>query len=144
MDAKWDELKRLAEAAEQNCDASVNPRDRATSRILYLYPFQEKASPAAVLELIAEVEQLTQRMGLQHETNRTLHSNLEQAQRECEELRKDAERYRTLRKMSWFDGDLAVVRRPVQSVKPGTDCPSHERLDAALDAAIAKEGSSNG
>lgn len=47
---------------------------------------------------------------------------------------KDAERYRKLRAMDWFDGPLAVVTRPKETVRPGTDCPSRERLDDLLDA----------
>lgn len=47
---------------------------------------------------------------------------------------KDAERYRKLRAMSWFDGPLAVVTRPRETVKLGADCPSRERLDELLDA----------
>lgn len=47
---------------------------------------------------------------------------------------KDAERYRKLRAMDWFDGPFAVVTLPKEAVRPGTDCPSRERLDELLDA----------
>ena len=75
--------------------------------------FHAAASPAAVLELIAEVES----------------------------LRKDAARYRWLRKKNWFDSDIAVVRSPNESVKLGYDCPSNERLDNYIDNEIKESKS---
>lgn len=57
-------------------------------------------------------------------------------QRELEEARKDAQRYRALRAMNWNDSPLCVVVNPKQAVKLGHDCPSGDRLDEALDAAI--------
>lgn len=57
--------------------------------------------------------------------------------RRCDKLRKDAERYRWLRAMHWHDSPLAVVCNPKEAIKPGHDCPSGERLDAAIDAAMA-------
>lgn len=48
----------------------------------------------------------------------------------------DAARYRLLREMDWFDSPLCVVRDPKKNVRFGTDCPSRDRLDAAIDAAI--------
>lgn len=50
-------------------------------------------------------------------------------------LLKDAERYRWLREQYWNDGALCVVATPKVAVKLGHDCPSLERLDAAIDAA---------
>jgi hypothetical protein len=49
---------------------------------------------------------------------------------------KDAERYRWLRAQHWNESNMAVVRYPKTSVKLGFDCPSGERLDEAIDAAI--------
>lgn len=49
---------------------------------------------------------------------------------------KDAGRYRWLRSQDWFASPLCVVRSPKQAVKPGQDCPSLSRLDAAIDAAM--------
>jgi hypothetical protein len=69
--------------------------------------FIAAANPAAICELIAEVRA----------------------------LRKDAERYRWLRAQHWDKSNLAVVCHPKQSVRLGFDCPSAERLDAAIDAA---------
>lgn len=57
---------------------------------------------------------------------------------ERDALKADAERYRKLRTMSWYDSPLCVVRDPKQQVKPGTDCPSHDRLDAVIDLERAK------
>lgn len=49
---------------------------------------------------------------------------------------RDAERYRWLRKRHWSDSTIAVVAVPKRSVKLGEDCPSEERLDAAIDQAM--------
>jgi len=53
---------------------------------------------------------------------------------ERDTLKADAERYRKLRDMNWYDGPLCVVRAPKGKVRPGTDCPSRERLDEVLDS----------
>lgn len=54
------------------------------------------------------------------------------------EDRRDAERYRWLRERNWNESALFVVSGHHSLVRLGTDCPSGERLDAAIDAAIAK------
>lgn len=51
----------------------------------------------------------------------------------------DAARYRWLRKQNWNDGELAVVVDPKKSVRLGHDCPSLDRLDAAIDDAMKRE-----
>jgi hypothetical protein len=48
----------------------------------------------------------------------------------------DAKRYRWLREQNWNDGLLAVVADPKDAVKLGYDCPSLDRLDAEIDAAM--------
>lgn len=48
----------------------------------------------------------------------------------------DAERYRWLREQQWNEADMAVVCHPKKSVKLGFDCPSGQRLDDAIDAAL--------
>lgn len=54
-----------------------------------------------------------------------------------EKDRKDVNRYRRLRLCSWDSSPLCVVRDPKRIVTLpgalGTDCPSHFRLDEALD-----------
>ena len=55
--------------------------------------------------------------------------------RELDEARADAERYRWLRSQTWDKHGLCVVWNTTDSVKLGTDCPSHDRLDDAIDAA---------
>ena len=57
---------------------------------------------------------------------------------EVQALRKDAERYRRLRGMTWHSSPLCVVSTPKKSVRPGFDCPSGDRMDAAIDAAMEK------
>jgi hypothetical protein len=54
---------------------------------------------------------------------------------------RDAERYRWLRGQQWNESTLFVVAGHRSLVRLGTDCPSGERLDAAIDAAIAAQSS---
>lgn len=58
---------------------------------------------------------------------------------ERDAAQKDAERYRWLRMSDWWDSPLCVVRNPARQVQPGSDCPSRDRLDAAIDAALQGE-----
>ena len=57
---------------------------------------------------------------------------------EIESLRKDAERYRWLRIADWWRSPVCVIRNPKEQAKLGSDCPSGDRLDAAIDAATGK------
>ena len=51
---------------------------------------------------------------------------------------KDAERYRWLRAQHWSESALCVVSLPKQTAAIlGCDCPSGDRLDAAIDAAMS-------
>ena len=64
------------------------------------------------------------------------------------ELRADAMRYRWLREQDWFSSDICVLREPkrvlTRGIGLGADCPSHHRLDAAIDAALAAKESEHG
>lgn len=51
-------------------------------------------------------------------------------------LKKDAARYRWLRAQTWDASGMAVVVDPKTAVRLGHDCPSLDRLDAAIDAGI--------
>jgi hypothetical protein len=53
---------------------------------------------------------------------------------------RDAARYRWLRQQHWSEAPLCVVVQPRHAVKLGHDCPALERLDAALDEAMAAPG----
>lgn len=54
---------------------------------------------------------------------------------------KDAARYRWLREQHWNEAPpLCVVTRPKQAVRLGHDCPTLDRLDAAVDAAMGAAG----
>ncbi|MFJ4117521.1 hypothetical protein ACIPV9_14055 [Pseudomonas psychrophila] len=57
---------------------------------------------------------------------------------EVEALRKDAERYRWLRIADWWRSPVCVIRNPKEQAKLGSDCPSGDRLDAAIDATTGK------
>jgi len=67
-----------------------------------------------------------------------LAEDLESTQAELEKARVDAGRYRKLRLCDWFSSPLAVVRNPKKVLTGGSalgcDCPSHARLDEAVDA----------
>jgi len=159
MNSKWDELKRWIEndfmPSEQDGDA-----------------WYERKMGTAVLELIAQVEQLkraheqictnynkvsyassergkkieelTATVNRQHETNRTLHSQLEQKARECEELRQ------ALRDIvNHVEGNSEeLVRELVNWGTPRVDPNQFYDECSAIKAiayeAMAKEGASNG
>ncbi|MNT10544.1 hypothetical protein D3C72_1453820 [compost metagenome] len=50
---------------------------------------------------------------------------------------RDAKRYRWLRERHWNESTLFVVAGHHSLVRLGTDCPSDDRLDAAIDAAMS-------
>lgn len=52
------------------------------------------------------------------------------------EFRRNAERYRWLRGQFWNSDHLCCVANPKKSVVLGSDCPSGDRLDEAIDAAM--------
>lgn len=58
----------------------------------------------------------------------------------AEEAR-DAARYRWLREQDWFSSPLCVLRDPKRVLTNGNvigaDCPSRDRLDAAIDAILS-------
>ena len=70
------------------------------------------------------------------------------AEQANEGLRKDAQRYQFLRNAEWpciskgpaYENIWRVTRQ--RNIKIGSDAPTGERLDAAIDSAIAREGKS--
>lgn len=89
--------------------------------------FIASASPAAVLSLLDQCDKAE--------------AERDAALAELEACRKDTDRYRWLRTADWWSSPLCVVRNPKEQAKPGTDCPSRDRLDSAIDAAMSKEQS---
>ena len=92
-------------------------------------------------DLVRKLEQEIER--LRHDIERHIAIASEHAT-ECERLRAelaeckmDAERYRWLRAQHWATSNLTAVRNPQQALRLGSDCPSGERLDALIDAALA-------
>ena len=75
-------------------------------------------------QLKAEVDSLTREADRQYTT--------------IEAYRKDAERYQWLREADWWRSPVCVIRNPKEQAKLGSDCPSGERLDEAVDAAMGK------
>lgn len=65
-------------------------------------------------------------------------SERDQLKADNEALRKDAERYRWLRIADWWRSPMCVIRNPKDQARLGSDCPSSDRLDAAIDAAMGK------
>jgi len=55
------------------------------------------------------------------------------------ELLRDAKRWRWLRLADWWSSPICAVKDPKSQAKPGTDCPTRDRLDAAIDAAMQSE-----
>lgn len=58
---------------------------------------------------------------------------------QIQRMAKDAERYRWLRTADWWVSPLCVIRDPKQNAKLGSDCPSRDRLDSAIDEAMSQE-----
>jgi len=54
-------------------------------------------------------------------------------------LSADARRYRWLREQQWDTANLFVISGSQSAVRLGTDCPSYDRLDAAIDAAMSAD-----
>lgn len=127
----WSECETL----EINIDGSFVGKDKADAE------FIAAANPAAVLELISEVEALKEQLECADEQVVFLEKQVKKLILENESLKKDAARYRWLRKKNWFDSDIAVVRSPNESVKLGYDCPSNERLDNYIDNEIKESKS---
>lgn len=73
------------------------------------------------------------------EVARKAANEIERLNLEVEELRRDAERYRWLRKQHWSNRILLIVVSPPGALRAGTDCPSLVRLDEMIDAEIIKK-----
>lgn len=67
---------------------------------------------------------------------RTLAAQVRERDERIAALELNDARYRWLRHQHWTDGKLVVVKMPC--LKIGSDCPSLERLDAAIDAALTQ------
>jgi hypothetical protein len=85
--------------------------------------------------LLAERDRLREDRDSQQRVCIAEMEKVNQLRAEAEALKKDAERYRWLRMADWWNSPLCVIRDPKQQAKPGTDCPSRDRLDEAIDAA---------
>lgn len=86
--------------------------------------------------LLAERDRLREDRDSQQRVCIAEMEKVNQLRAEAEALKKDAERYRWLRMADWWNSPLCVIRDPKQQAKPGTDCPSRDRLDEAIDAAL--------
>lgn len=135
-DLNKQELRRLAHEAsetespwlDRNWLASIMADDWAD--------YVAALNPASVIALLDELAQAKCEAGHAIQQKDAAYS-------ECKALRQDAERYRALREMNWCDGPLAVVADPYSRIKLGSNCPSHERLDQAVDSIMAKATSAD-
>lgn len=93
--------------------------------------FISAANPAAVLELIADVEHLRSLLTNRYVTGVSESKENDQLRAEVEALRQDAERYRWLR--GRVPGSAYRVAGVIYS-------EGGDGVDAAIDAAMAKEG----
>lgn len=62
---------------------------------------------------------------------------LRAAEKERDELKKDAARYRWLRKQQWYEAAICVVAHPKEAINLGSYCPALDLLDEAIDTASA-------
>jgi hypothetical protein len=85
---------------------------------------------------LAEAQAKLQQQALEY---LSLCGQQDEALRQLEEAKKDAERYRWLRARHWSDSPLCVVANPKAAVRLGKECPSGERLDAAIDSAMGAQ-----
>lgn len=114
--------------------------------------YQSGQASGSGAELVREVEEAAQRadalgrIGMSVTAEQTDAYSLVRASNELwprlraallsgDAAREDAKRYRWLRDQDWFSSPLAVVHSPKDAVKLGHDCPSRDRLDAAIDRA---------
>jgi hypothetical protein len=67
-----------------------------------------------------------------------------QTERALTDDARDADRYRRLRAQQWNSSDLFVVAGGKSVVRLGTECPTHDRLDALVDALTAAQPASGG
>jgi len=65
--------------------------------------------------------------------------DVERLRAELAEVKRDAERYRLLRKQQWNTSKFAVACDPKNSIKLGYDSPSLERLDDLIDSELSQE-----
>lgn len=123
---KQDDARRLARAILSEAPANVS----TAAGVRMLTEDEEQQAHREALQAPGSYTEAIQRKFI--EVN-----GLEVGARLAGGEAKDAARYRWLRQRDWFDSPLCVVMNPKQAVKPGNDCPSRSRLDAAIDSAMA-------
>lgn len=137
------ELRRLAEASEQ---AFANLCEHGGDEAAEAWHAAEEAYSVAsgssvVLALLDESDEWERLFKSAGNATKNAISDRDQLRAQVEALRKDAERYRWLRTADWWVSPLCAIRDPKQNAKLGSDCPSRDRLDKAIDAAMSQEAS---
>lgn len=132
VDRFWcDEARNIRCVREADYDALLAERD-AVERALLIAKSDIKVEQRVSANLR---EHKNDYMDAAEVTRKALLAEIETLKAERDALKKDAERYRWLRMADWWNSPLCVIRDPKQQAKPGTDCPSRDRLDEAIDAA---------
>lgn len=131
---KLDKLFDMVSEREGPCETGDAPSKWSYEAILDLTDFArtlERENAA----LQAEVSRLTENQRLQDSATAAVMERAEKLTARVAELERDAGRYRWLRDQNWTQRGLFVVSANNQDVvRLGTNCPSGELLDAAIDA----------
>lgn len=91
------------------------------------------AGADSVCEAITDLQR---KCAERHEAISRLEAERNALRAKVERLRKDSTRYRWLREQQWDRSEICAVMHPKLAVKLGYDCPSLDRLDAAIDGAM--------
>ena len=136
------ELVDNAQALQENSDLGESD---PFAIVLLAAASRIRRQEGSIDKLKAENEQLAKtascwgRLNIQNKAlSDSFRAERDQLKADNEALRKDAERYRWLRIDDWWRSPMCVIRNPTDQAKLGSDCPSSDRLDAAIDAAIGK------
>ncbi len=95
-----------------------------------------RADSEAAPWVIEEIKNLEEQLAIAQADRTKLLDALVVLLDAVKERAEDAKRYRWLRARNWSDSPLSVVRNPKEAVKLGHECPTGERLDNMIDAAM--------
>ena len=120
---------------DPDCQCDYRPDVEALAAHLAALAQRVEGWEAVVTALIRELRDAG--CDVERDPWRVTNRRADRAEAEARRLGEDADRYAWLREQDWFSAPLAVVVRPKEAIKLGHDCPSRERLDAAIDDEMA-------